>query len=285
MNPGEARLRNLTYSSPLYVDMKKEIQVPSKDEKNKDVTNPFDIKWETETAADEEWTKVFVGKVPIMLKSTYCVLSQLPHSELTKQGECPYDQGGYFVINGSEKVLIAQERMATNHVYVFAKPPPSIYSYSAEIRSQPEKGSKVASTLFLKMMAKGGEKGSSGQCIRATVPYIKSDIPIVIIFRALGIVADKDILEHICYDFEDDAMLELLKPSIEEAFVIQDQHVALDFIGKRGMTVGVTKEKRLKYAADILQKEMLPHVGTKAHSETKKAYFSDTWYIGSWLLH
>jgi DNA-directed RNA polymerase II subunit RPB2 len=163
--------------------------------------------------------------------------------------------------------------MATNHVYVFSKAPPSTHSYSAEIRSQAEKGSKVASALYIKMLAKGAEKGASGQYIRASIPYIKSDIPIVVIFRALGIVADRDILEHICYDFNDDQMLELLKPCIEEAFVIQDKDVALDFIGKRGMTIGVTRDRRMKYAGEILQKEMLPHVGTNPHTETKKAYF------------
>jgi DNA-directed RNA polymerase beta subunit len=60
-------------------------------------------------------------QVPIMLKSGFCVLNELKMNELVNVGECPYDQGGYFVINGSEKVLIAQERMATNHVYVFNK--------------------------------------------------------------------------------------------------------------------------------------------------------------------
>src|SRR3954463_13347886 len=68
-------------------------------------------------------------------------------------------------------------------------------------------------------------------------------------------------------------MLELLKPCIEEAFVIQDREVALDFIGKRGTTVGVNREKRIKYATDILQKELLPHVGTGPKMETRKAYF------------
>jgi DNA-directed RNA polymerase II subunit RPB2 len=58
-------------------------------------------------------------------------------------------------------------------------------------------------------------------------------------------------LEHICYDFNDTGMLELLKPCIEEAFVIQEQDVALDYIAKRGMTVGVSKERRIKYGRSI----------------------------------
>ena len=129
----------------------------------------------------------------------------------------------------------------------------------------------MASPVFIKMLNK--KSGSSGQCIHTSLPYIKSDIPIIIVFRALGIVADRNILQHICYDFNDTQMLELLKPCIEESFVIQDKDVALDYIGKRGMTIGVSKEKRIKYAQEILQKEFLPHVGVKAHTETRKAYF------------
>lgn len=207
-----------------------------------------------------------------MLRSSYCILHGMAESQMHELGECSYDMGGYFVINGSEKVLIAQERMATNTVYVFGKAPPSNVQYTAEIRSSPEKGSKQASPLSIKMMRSSAEKGG-GQSIRATLPYIRSDIPIVIVFRALGRVADRDVMEHICYDTNDYEMLEMLKASIEEAFVIQDQDVALDFIGKRGSTVGATRERRIKYATEILQKELLPHVGTEYKTETRKAYF------------
>jgi DNA-directed RNA polymerase II subunit RPB2 len=109
--------------------------------------------------------------------------------------------------------------------------------------------------------------------IRVTLPYIRTEIPLFVVFRALGFVADKDILEHIVYDFGDDEMMGLLRPSIEEAMVIQSQAVALDFIGKRGSAVGVTREKRIKYAQEILQKELLPHVGVDQNCETRKAYF------------
>ena len=68
-------------------------------------------------------------------------------------------------------------------------------------------------------------QGLSGQYVRCTLPYIKKEIPIIIVFRALGFVADKDILERICYEFGDTQMMELLRPSLEEAFVIQSQQV------------------------------------------------------------
>ncbi|XP_035506007.1 DNA-directed RNA polymerase II subunit RPB2 isoform X3 [Scophthalmus maximus] len=106
-----------------------------------------------------------------------------------------------------------------------------------------------------------------------TLPYIRQEVPIIIVFRALGFVSDRDILEHIIYDFDDPEMMEMVKPSLDEAFVIQEQNVALNFIGSRGAKPGVTKERRIKYAKEVLQKEMLPHVGVSDFCETKKAYF------------
>ena len=111
--PKEARLRNLTYSAPLYVDMTKTVTTVSA---------------EGDTSEEvEKINKVFIGKVPIMLRSQYCSLHDHTDKELTELGECAYDEGGYFIINGSEKVLIAQEKMSTNHVYVFEKRQPSKY--------------------------------------------------------------------------------------------------------------------------------------------------------------
>jgi DNA-directed RNA polymerase II subunit RPB2 len=109
--------------------------------------------------------------------------------------------------------------------------------------------------------------------MRATIPYIRQDIPIVIVFRALGFVSDRDILRHICYDLKDKQLLDLIRPSLEEAVVVTTQEVALDFIGKRGSVLGAPREKRIQYAKSILQKEFLPHVGTDENRENQKAYF------------
>ena len=119
----------------------------------------------------------------------------LEESELYELNECPYDQGGYFVINGSEKVFIAQERSAANTVQVFKKAGAGPVTHVAEIRSAVEKGSRMVSSMQIKM-----QRSSGGSTIKATLPYISHDIPIVIVFRALGVVSDRDVLEHICYD-------------------------------------------------------------------------------------
>ena len=130
--------------------------------------------------------------------------------------------------------------------------------------------------MWVSLLARGGQgsrKTGIGQKIIATLPYCRQEIPIMIIFRALGFVSDRDILEHIIYDFDDQELMEMLKPSLDEAFVVQEQEVALNFIGVRGARAGVPKDKRIKYAKDILKKEMLPHVGIGDFFETKKAYF------------
>ena len=195
--------------------------------------------------------------------------------------------------------------MATNTVYVFSMKD-SKYAYKTEIRSCLEHSSRPTSTLWVNMLARGGQnlkKSAIGQRIVGILPYIKQEIPVMIVFRALGFVADRDILEHIIYDFDDPELMEMVKPSLDEAFVIQEQNIALNFIGTRGARPGndnfkavwiflnqilsvailfitlfcyisgVTKEKRIKYAKEILQKEMLPHVGVSEFCETRKAFF------------
>ncbi|KAL7899801.1 hypothetical protein HDV63DRAFT_393761 [Trichoderma sp. SZMC 28014] len=295
--PYECRDRNLTYASPLYIKITKKVsaaverEVPlhemddaQQEQYARTGENPTKLEWEEEENGEDDnlgksddWKDmVFVGKLPIMVKSKICHLSREQDDSLFLVNECPYDQGGYFVINGSEKVLIAQERSAANIVQVFKKAQPSAYTYTAEIRSALEKGSRLISSMMLKLYGKGDSaRGGFGQTIHTTLPFVKSDLPVAIVFRALGVVSDEDILNHICYDRNDSQMLEMLRPCIEEAFCVQDREVALDFIGKRGNRdqAGLGREKRVRVAKDILQKETLPHISQTEGSETRKAFF------------
>jgi DNA-directed RNA polymerase II subunit RPB2 len=289
--PHEARLRNLTYSSPIYLGMTKMVQIAKErpegavwDDNTSRWEPPddwdghsFETVWERDpedAAADPEGereVRVFIGKLPVMLKSKICTLRNRSEQELYAFQECPFDQGGYFIINGSEKVLIAQERSAANIVQVFKKkgsPTPVV----AEIRSAIEKGNRLISTMQVKLYERGGGTGSNlGKVLKVTLPYVKADIPLVVVFRALGIVSDEDILNHICKK-SDTQMLELLKPCLEDAFAIQEREQALDFIGRRGNMQGAL-DKRIKYARDIMQKEFLPHISQEEGSETRKAFF------------
>ncbi|UYV82437.1 POLR2B [Cordylochernes scorpioides] len=285
--PNEARLRNLTYSAPLYMDILKTVY--------RDGQDPREV----------VHSKVFIGKIPIMLRSSFCLLNQMSDRDLAELNECPLDPGGYFIINGSEKVLIAQEKMATNTVYVFALKE-SKFSFKSEVRSYLPDSSRPTSTLWVNMLSRGAKKSPIGQKIVAILPYIKQEIPIMVVFRALGFESDRDILEHIIYDLQDHEMMDMthqcernttcrhcrdstammyvytgikvklclqIKPSLDEAFVIQQQNVALNFIGSRGAKPGVTRTNRVKYAREVLQKELLPHVGISDFCETKKAYY------------
>lgn len=243
--PNEARLRDLTYGSPLFIDVTK-IQV---DENGKEDVH--------------EYPKVPLGTMPIMLRSSYCVSNGLSDRDLIQLGECPYDQGGYFIVNGTEKVLVAQERLATNIVYCFKKSG----LVSAEIRSVPEKGAKVPSQIRMKLVKK---TDSNEYLIRASLPMILQDIPILVIFRALGFNSDLEILKHISDDSE---ILQLIRPSIEEGEAIVNEESALDFIGRRGAPIGSSQVQRIQFAKKIIRKEFLPHIGTKDFCESKKAFF------------
>ena len=125
----------------------------------------------------------------------------------------------------------------------------------------------------MQMHKSGGKLAIDGHQITCSLPYIRKTVPVVIVFRALGFISDKDIIEHIVYDFQDLDMMERFRPSLEEASPIQNQTTALDYIGKRGSAENVERKQRIQYAREILQKEMLPHVGISENCETKKAFF------------
>ena len=125
--PHECRLRKLTYRARIWIDVPTEIEYQEGED------------GEVEKQVHTEEKPIWIGSIPVMLKSQFCNLSSMRNdSELIEQGECRHDQGGYFIVNGSEKVLIAQEKQKNNFVFVFKKKPDSIFSWVAEIRSVPE---------------------------------------------------------------------------------------------------------------------------------------------------
>jgi DNA-directed RNA polymerase II subunit RPB2 len=109
--------------------------------------------------------------------------------------------------------------------------------------------------------------------IRTTLPYIREDVPVIIVFRALGFIQDREIVERIVYDFSDSEMMRKLRHSMEEASVISDKEAALNYIGVRGSAEYASKRERVKYAKDILTKELLPHVGADESADTTKSFF------------
>ena len=183
--PNEARVRNLDYLSELSVDINFKEKMYNKETDECKIINDYDL------------CKQNIGKIPIMVRSKYCSLNDKNDDGRIEVKECEFDQGGYFIIGGGEKVIVAQERMATNFVYVFKKKDQSGYTWQAEIRSSIDGTNRPPVQFSVKISKKNVQlKNDLGGLITARIPYVKTDIPIVILFRALGIESDKDIFSY-----------------------------------------------------------------------------------------
>ena len=168
MFPHEARLRNFTYAAAMTVDVNVKYVVRSGEE------------LENTQTFHKTLNKIHIGKLPIMLKSNICLLSQYTHVESTQTGECKYDTGGYFIINGSEKTVLGQERAAENKVQCFnVSKNQTKYSWIAEIKSVPD--FKCISPKQINLMI-GSKNSGFGYAIYIQLPRIKQPVPLFIVF-------------------------------------------------------------------------------------------------------
>lgn len=264
MYPYEARLRKLTYGANLYIDIHhKTVKI-----------NPNT--GEQDVSIHPTLEKFPCGRMPIMVNSKYCVLSEQTNLTKMEMGEGIYDYGGYFIVKGSEKIILSQEKKCENKINCFKqKGTQNKYSENAEITCvHPDNPSEI-SPVWVKMKAK--EETYGGNVIRVRLRRMKQDIPLIIIFRALNFISDKSIVELIVYDVTSEnnfAIMNLLKASIEEAKPIQSQKIALEYISQYINSIQTQKYKnnkcKLKYTFEVLCQELFPHVGD---SPTKKAYF------------
>ena len=266
MFPQEARLRNFTYASAMTVDIN--IKYIVRTGKELENTQTF----------HKTLSKIHIGKMPIMLKSSICVLNQYKHVENTQTGECKYDAGGYFIINGSEKTVLGQERAAENNVYCFnVSKNNTKYSWTAEIKSVPD--FKCISPKQITMMISSKNNGF-GYPICLQLPRVKQPIPLFIVFRALGVISDKEICEKILlniYDSEETNknMLSALQASIIESNKHLTQEECIRFITSYAMytPINMDKEtgikKKQEFTMDILSNDLFPH----CQNAIQKIYF------------
>jgi len=260
MTPNDARQRNFSYSSNLYVD----VNVSTK---YIDDTNNI-------VSFNKKITNVNIGKIPIMIGSNYCIMSD-PYFKINSL-ECKYDYGGYFIINGNEKVVISHDRIAENKTYVFLDNKLTQYSHVAEIRSVPDNIFGPPKLTSIKLSAKATQMG---RYIRVTIHHIRVDIPIFVLFRALGVETDKDIIKHCVFDIDNpdnSSIMEHLKGSAEEANTIVTTSNAYEYLNKFLNISGYPKEimqnksKRINIIREILAIDFLPHVGKNLN---KKAIY------------
>ena len=264
MYPYEARLRKLTYGANIYIDIyHKTIKINPNTEEEEIINHPVLEKYPC-------------GRMPIMVGSKYCILSEQNNMTKMEMGEGKYDYGGYFIVKGSEKVIISQEKKCENKISCFKmKTPQSKYCEKVEISCKHLNNSSNISQVKVQMKTK--EESSGGNVLRVSIKRMKQDIPLIIVFRALNFISDKSIIELIVYDISNEnnfKMMDLLKASIEEAKPIQTQKIALEYISKYITGINNVKYKtnkcKLKYTFDILCTELFPHIGD---SPIKKAYF------------
>jgi len=264
MFPQEARLRNFTYAASTTIDM--------------------NIKYIVRNGPNLENTQIFykniprvhIGKLPIMLKSNICVLNQYKHFDNSQTGECKFDAGGYFIINGSEKTVLGQERAAENRVYCFnVEKNDTKYLWKAEIKSVPD--FKCISPKQISMLISSKNNGF-GYPIVLEIPRVKQPIPLFIVFRALGIISDKEICEKILLDINEPKnkkLLEALQASVIESDKYLTQEDCIKYITSFAMytPINMDKEtgakKKHEFTLDILNNDLFPH----CHNIEQKIYF------------
>jgi len=264
MFPYEARLRNFTYASAMTVDIN--IKYIVRNGENLENMQTF----------YKTLPKIHIGKLPIMLKSNICALTQYKHVENTYTGECKFDTGGYFIINGSEKTVLGQERAAENKVYCYnISKNQSKYTWMAEIKSVPD--FKCISPKQINIMICSKNNGF-GQSLVIQLPRVKQPIPLFVVFRALGVISDKEICEMILLNINDELnkkLLDSLHASIIDANKYLTQQDAIKYITTYAMytPINMDKEtgirKKTEFTMDILNNDLFPH----CHTMTEKKYF------------
>lgn len=231
--PNEARLRNLSYSAPIYLEM-----IPV-------------VKGHEREPAD-----VNIGEMPVMLKSKLCALSKMSEEELIAAGEDPLDPGGYFIVNGSERVIVTQEDLASNLILV-----------ERDERTATEVA-KVFSTHHGFRALVIVERKKDG-LLRVSFPALPGHVPFVVLMRALGLESDREIVDAVSDDPE---IAKELFENLQEAVEVKSREEALDLIGRR-VAIGQTKEYRLHRAQEVLDRYLLPHIGSRPADRVYKAHY------------
>ncbi len=231
--PMEARIRNRSYMAGVYVDM---VAI--------------------RRGVELQRARMRIGEIPVMVKSDLCWLKGRTPEELVELGEDPLDPGGYFIINGVEKVLVAFDEMASNKVIVSEGNRPNI-SAMAQISSR--KGMYTGKVIV--------ERRRDG-IWTVSFPLSPPNLKWIILMRALGFEDDQEILDGFLGEKEvlNDALLNI------EASEIKTAEEAIDYIGKF-VAPGQIKEYRMRRAQEVIDNYLLPHIGTSPEDRKAKGYF------------
>ena len=236
--PQEARCRNITYDSPVFVDIKEEFW-------------ELDEKTETyEKTNDIEHKKILLMKVPTMVRSSKCNLYGLSMDECVKEGECFNDPGGYFIINGKERALVCQERLNYNQVYVFESNDDKS-NYVADIRSMSE---ETGHSILLQARMNKDHKN-----ICFSLPYMSKEVYAGTVFKSLGFNS-QDIIKFVNPVSKEEH--KIVDRMIRESIEYTNKEKAIKYISKASIhKVEDDEERRIIYTQQVIENEMFPHMG------------------------
>jgi DNA-directed RNA polymerase II subunit RPB2 len=212
--PNEARLKSLDYKTDLFADILVETTNYDRNGNEISTTTSNNNNNNNNDGNSNSNSKTFknlkIGAIPVMVGSLLCSTHDVPRENFKDIGECKFDQGGYFIVQGKEKVIIAQERVASNRLFISTTDASDDrYSHIGMIRCTTEESAVFPKTIYFKVMypipqnkdvdPKVDQLKKRNRIV-VKMPNIKNDIPLFILFRALGVTSDKAILQHILYD-------------------------------------------------------------------------------------
>jgi DNA-directed RNA polymerase II subunit RPB2 len=271
MMPNDARLRNLTYASPLFVDIHVTyIEIDNTQGGRQSVRKRL-------------FPNVHLGKIPVMVGSTACLLADQKHANPATMGECAEDMGGYFIVQGGERVCISQERMSENRPFVFRNNRNATKEVEViEVKSIGPDNDQVPKSNAVKIMYH--PKNNQIHLLRATLPRMKAPIPLFILFRALGVCADRDILDLIFGPEGDSEFDAVLDESMAEAAHVQTQEQAQEALVSYVKTWS-SRSSRPVIIKDILAEELFPHIGTGEKAYEKACFLAHMTRKVLWVAH
>jgi DNA-directed RNA polymerase II subunit RPB2 len=259
--PNEARLRNLTYASSVEANIVVRITFTRPNESGK--LEKYVVLFDS--VADKKYdylARIPLFQLPIMLHSRYCLLHNKPNVFLKQVGECPYDYGGYFVVDGSEKVLITRQEQAFNTLYITKQDKdPKIELFASIQCLNPE-------TKMVKRIAFNFIRNKN--TIEVSIPFVRKAVPLFVLFRALGVQSDEDILNCI-FPNSEDTEAKILGPLLHETLL--DAHPFLDQYSAIQYIKVLTKGFSEAHVYDILINQTFIHVDNK--SMNKALYLAD----------
>ena len=265
MYPNEARLKNLSYAAHILCNVYVKYLIRNPDdleEEPREITKTFE--------------KVVIGKIPIMLQSKACILRDLPSKLRREMGECSFDQGGYFIIDGAEKVIVSHERKAENKLYILkSNDMDNTVQYSAQIKSVPDDSFKFARTTVVNVNRyvqndyerREGIKSDNCGPMTVRLPMMRRQIPLFIVFRLLGIESDREIFEYILGNLdthESKLFIDDLQQSVLDTGPIFTQVAAIKYCAN------LSNGNSISHILDVIRTDLFPHIGDNF---VDKAYY------------